>query len=248
MFEPQWEDDARPSDGLYMSNDKDQRTEHPSTVPQELVAITAGTYDKWKARDYTSARQTFTCFERLPLKLRLIIWKNALPGPRIVEVLYDHSSGKCWSTCPIPLVLQVNHESRTFPQKSYKRRFGTFRARPMTWFNAEIDQINIGVGNFGGVGDVHTTTWDPANTFSKLSFGQTATPLNISLLIQKSISPWMMTMSLIKESFSTCEISKSLRKYARGITSTSPSAMRQVRSESYTHGRCQKEVELCLGS
>ncbi|KAH6664426.1 hypothetical protein B0J14DRAFT_245553 [Halenospora varia] len=39
-----------------------------------------------------SRNQTFTCFPKLPLELRLKIWREALPGRRIVEIRTSHTS------------------------------------------------------------------------------------------------------------------------------------------------------------
>jgi hypothetical protein len=41
------------------------------------------------APDCTSVCETFTLFPKLPIELRLKIWEEALPGPRIIEIHHD---------------------------------------------------------------------------------------------------------------------------------------------------------------
>ncbi|CZR57265.1 uncharacterized protein PAC_07154 [Phialocephala subalpina] len=46
FFGLQWADVPLP-DGLYLPEDRDKRTPHPDTKPEEIFEATAGTYNKW---------------------------------------------------------------------------------------------------------------------------------------------------------------------------------------------------------
>jgi hypothetical protein len=58
----------------------------------------------------------FVLFPKLPIELRLQIWKFALPGPRIIDVFYLHPKG-ARTTTPIPSLLHVCQESRREVQR-----------------------------------------------------------------------------------------------------------------------------------
>ncbi|OTA61880.1 hypothetical protein K449DRAFT_434204 [Hypoxylon sp. EC38] len=77
----------------------------------------------------------FDRFPQLPIELRLKIWANNLPGPRIVEIKcnprstprVEQSNNKrirCTSTSPIPVNLHVCRESRLEASRRYQLLFG----------------------------------------------------------------------------------------------------------------------------
>ncbi|KAI9053188.1 hypothetical protein LZ554_003454 [Drepanopeziza brunnea f. sp. 'monogermtubi'] len=81
----------------------------------------------------------FQCFPKLPLELRLMIWRAALPGPRIILIedncfwTTDYDEKHCrnrntfnWTTVAIyriPTGMHVNQESRLEAQKHYDLAF-----------------------------------------------------------------------------------------------------------------------------
>jgi hypothetical protein len=71
---------------------------------------------------------TFTLFPRLPLELRLKIWRRAFPKPRLVHIGPSCSVCYCWSHdylkakvqhIPLLVTLRINSESRTETLKFY---------------------------------------------------------------------------------------------------------------------------------
>ncbi|KAH6724299.1 hypothetical protein BKA61DRAFT_588202 [Leptodontidium sp. MPI-SDFR-AT-0119] len=150
VFVPNWLYLPR-DDGVYISDDKDRRTPHPPSAPKHVVDFVASTY---KAKSATPCHgstscQTFTLFPKLPSELRLEVWKFALPGSRVVEVLYNASNGRsCYSSCPPPIHLSVSYEARQVALERYKLSFATLMSPPIIYFDMEIDQIYIGAGNF----------------------------------------------------------------------------------------------------
>lgn len=64
---------------------------------------------------------------------------------------------------PRSVSFATNHQSRTVALKAYKKRFGTSKAHAMTYFNSDIDQLYIGVGNF----TLHPSDLNIANIFLK---------------------------------------------------------------------------------
>ena len=69
----------------------------------------------------------FTLFPKLPIELRLKIWREALPGPRIIEAYYDYhessdgdiSDGVIRINQPPPVLLSVCFESREETLRQY---------------------------------------------------------------------------------------------------------------------------------
>jgi hypothetical protein len=68
-----------------------------------------------------------TLFPMLPVEIRLIIWRMALPGPRIVEVYLDQVTDKnsgpvddvIKTNTPPPTLMHVNFESRKVALEKY---------------------------------------------------------------------------------------------------------------------------------
>jgi hypothetical protein len=87
-----------------------------------------------------TTRDNFPQFSKLPTEIRLQIWKEAMPGPRVVEVylIEDQSQydGKTYyvadpaSRTPAPTILHINHESRREGLKIYSRIFSRSRLPP----------------------------------------------------------------------------------------------------------------------
>jgi hypothetical protein len=90
----------------------------------------------------------FRFFPRLPVEIRRMIWRHALPGPRLVELWYDEDMGSCTSPAPLPVCLWVCHESRTEAKLFYRLLFATDRAEATIYLDPHIDEVYLGVGNF----------------------------------------------------------------------------------------------------
>ncbi|KAH6720208.1 hypothetical protein BKA61DRAFT_569890 [Leptodontidium sp. MPI-SDFR-AT-0119] len=92
---------------------------------------------------------TFTLFPKFPLELRLMVWKEALPGPRMIGFLAkgsDESSatitGKTFQRpAPSdPVILFVNHESRSVSLSTYQLAFHHRLPKPV-YFNFSEDSV-----------------------------------------------------------------------------------------------------------
>jgi len=90
----------------------------------------------------------FQLFLKLPTELRQIIWRHALPGPRLVELLYDEDTGACTSRCPTPIVLWICSESRREAMRFYRPLFATERAEATIYLDPHTDELYLGIGNF----------------------------------------------------------------------------------------------------
>jgi hypothetical protein len=94
----------------------------------------------------------FSLFPQLPIELRLKIWRETLPGPRIVElpsVNIHQRSG--WS--PVlagPIALQINRESREQTLSFYKLCFSSLNhTSPGTYINFTVDTVFMARNTFG---------------------------------------------------------------------------------------------------
>ncbi len=112
------------------------------TVPQTSDIVSHVGDNGTAASDVVSLEcfSTFTSFPRLPLELRLAIWRFAAFEPRNVEVCtsnycnrpsaptYRDGSPRLlphfFSTCPIPGLLHANQESREEGLKHFQAEFG----------------------------------------------------------------------------------------------------------------------------
>ncbi|KAF8854118.1 hypothetical protein BDZ45DRAFT_806109 [Acephala macrosclerotiorum] len=87
--------------------------------------------------------QTFTCFPRLPLELRCLIWE-AMCQPRTVELEYDEDFPEGFSSRAMnPKVLEVCRESRKTVIDSYPLCFGSVFFPAKVRFNFAIDTLFI---------------------------------------------------------------------------------------------------------
>jgi hypothetical protein len=91
--------------------------------------------------------QLFTCFPKLPIELRLKIWKEALPGPRIlpVECRFNFVQGieqkHFIVTTPPPVAFHVSRESRQEALKKYTSRLDTTSNTSNFWIGPVNDTI-----------------------------------------------------------------------------------------------------------
>lgn len=92
----------------------------------------------------------FAPFPKLPLEIRRNIWVYALPGPRIINLLYDEVKEDCWSVASIPETLHVCQESRIEALRYYILTFGSkvaieesFEAVGRVYFDFAIDSVNF---------------------------------------------------------------------------------------------------------
>lgn len=103
-------------------------------------------YDaKTRISFFSSAFSTFTLFHKLPIELRLKIWKFAQPGPRNVLIVYD-SPYSATSKEPPPALLAVNREARQVALKSYRLLFDGSDVQlkiKRLFINPEIDVLII---------------------------------------------------------------------------------------------------------
>jgi hypothetical protein len=85
---------------------------------------------------------TFTCFPRLPLELRLAIWEKAANIPRIIVLHQEpYRTYGCVKVCEqrsmdsIPITLRICSESRNATFGRYNLIFGshTFQTDPLPW-------------------------------------------------------------------------------------------------------------------
>jgi hypothetical protein len=83
--------------------------------------------------------ETFTLFPKLATELRLKVWKMVLPGPRVVVVEYSKKTKLPFSPARIPVILQVNRESRDEALKSYTLAFGLDGADGKIFFDFSND-------------------------------------------------------------------------------------------------------------
>jgi hypothetical protein len=94
----------------------------------------------------------FPLFSKLPIELRLMIWNEALPGPRLVDANFQFEDGEfpfgsdlvsCTTRTPPPAVLGVCHESRAEALKRYNLCFATWGGRTTTYFDLQVDTLFI---------------------------------------------------------------------------------------------------------
>lgn len=91
-------------------------------------------------KSFQSDSNQFRQFLELPIVLQNLIWALALPGPRIVPILYKIKSKGLMSPCAIPTMLQVCQGSRKVALSSgYELAFATSKQAPSIYFNFAID-------------------------------------------------------------------------------------------------------------
>jgi hypothetical protein len=98
----------------------------------------------------TTYKKRFTLFPKFPKELRVMVWKQAIPGPRIVEITrsFRHRPGstnrefQLKARTTIPAMLHVNSEAREIAQKIYKPLFKKVLGHAI-YFNPDIDFFYI---------------------------------------------------------------------------------------------------------
>lgn len=99
-----------------------------------------------------SSKPKFTLFPKLPAEIRLMIWKAALPGPRLVDVNFQFEDSEfafgsnlasCASPTPPPTLLSVCHESRTEALKHYSLCFAVGSEEVGVFCDLKIDTLFI---------------------------------------------------------------------------------------------------------
>ncbi|EPE37064.1 hypothetical protein GLAREA_09227 [Glarea lozoyensis ATCC 20868] len=89
---------------------------------------------------------TFHHFRKLPVEIRLIIWRKACGTPRVVEIIYNPNRRK-WNKFPsrtlTPALLHVCREARTEGLKCYEMLpgYGDRNQYRETYVNWEVDYI-----------------------------------------------------------------------------------------------------------
>ncbi|KAN0112358.1 hypothetical protein V8E51_005309 [Hyaloscypha variabilis] len=92
----------------------------------------------------------FTCFKKLAPELRIIIWKFAMPGANVVEILVDEGRDEDYNMTiipcahyKVPTLLQVSRESRGFALQIYTKILpNSFSDKPV-FFNLDVDVLSI---------------------------------------------------------------------------------------------------------
>ena len=86
----------------------------------------------------------FHLFKKLPPNLRHKIWKHNLPGPRLVELVYDEDKEAYVTNAPIIANLSVCCDSRIQALKEYPLCFAVFGDNAMVPFNFKKDTLLLG--------------------------------------------------------------------------------------------------------
>ncbi|KAJ5033357.1 uncharacterized protein L3040_008475 [Drepanopeziza brunnea f. sp. 'multigermtubi'] len=84
----------------------------------ELSALSDG-----NAMENGLASNKFTCFPRLPLEIRRLIWKATLPGRRIVSLTPSFYDGASAPPAELPVAFFINQESRSVASRHYYLMF-----------------------------------------------------------------------------------------------------------------------------
>lgn len=82
---------------------------------------------------------TFHPFPRLPLELRLKIWRSSLPGPRLIRISVEDGSFK--SNTPHPLGLQICKESREETLRIYQLSIAVEPSKNHIYINTDHDGL-----------------------------------------------------------------------------------------------------------
>ncbi|KAF8860143.1 hypothetical protein BDZ45DRAFT_724857 [Acephala macrosclerotiorum] len=64
--------------------------------------------------------EEFHLFPKLSLDLKFKVWDYMMPGPRLIEVIWNEERG-LHTNCPLPVVLSASAESRTLALRKYKK-------------------------------------------------------------------------------------------------------------------------------
>jgi hypothetical protein len=83
--------------------------------------------------------RSFTLFPKLPLEIRMMIWKQTLE-PRDIEIYFAPNRG-FFTPIRGPVALRVNKESRNTVEPLYPLSFGNVIYQPRVRFNFSIDTL-----------------------------------------------------------------------------------------------------------
>jgi hypothetical protein len=106
------------------------------------------------------SERTFSLFPKLPPELRNKIWKLSLPGPRIIRITHDPRNmatvkiqeigagpSPFWrakaNAGPVPALLHVNKEARSFASKYYSLTFEKQTQGRPVYFDATRDTLHL---------------------------------------------------------------------------------------------------------
>ncbi|TGO41900.1 hypothetical protein BHYA_0015g00630 [Botrytis hyacinthi] len=106
-------------------------------------------------------RATFTCFMKLPLEIRVMVWEASLPGPWVVFLrptrILKWKISTLWRTHEVTHVpdyvfessspvtaLYVCRESFNIASTRYTQTFASLESPFKTWFNFDVDTLYIG--------------------------------------------------------------------------------------------------------
>jgi len=118
------------------------------------VQLSSDTGENGGSSDSGATLDTFHPFPRLPVEIRLKIWKNALPGRRVVEIDFDRVAG--WyparEATPEPSsLLRVCKESREEFQRVYSAqiprktlyRWKSYSITPVCYLDPNFDVLYV---------------------------------------------------------------------------------------------------------
>ncbi|TGO41392.1 hypothetical protein BHYA_0022g00310 [Botrytis hyacinthi] len=92
-----------------------------------------------------SPRSTSFAFSTLPPEIRLMIWKSLIPAPQTIRITDNAMRHNRAHSRQNPVVLHVNHESRTEALKHLKRLFGGVNGNGypvhFKYFNPSLDLL-----------------------------------------------------------------------------------------------------------
>ena len=116
------------------------------SAPQHVKDVFSGTYCTSQPQ-LNLVPSKFTFFPKLPSELRVMVWRHSMPGARIVELFWNEDTGICTSTCPPPITLSISREARSVALAYYKLCFQMGDAQPRIYFDMDIDELYLGIGN-----------------------------------------------------------------------------------------------------
>jgi hypothetical protein len=94
------------------------------------------------SRSSDANKPKFTLFPKLPVKLRLKIWKESYE-PRIIELRTRRSTRYDFVSPKFPAALHANKEARLEAMKDYKMSFKHRQCRRPILFNFSLDTLHI---------------------------------------------------------------------------------------------------------
>ncbi|CZT51355.1 uncharacterized protein RSE6_12487 [Rhynchosporium secalis] len=102
----------------------------------------------------------FSLFTRLPAELRYLIWRFAIPGPRVISIkpavrnthgfiiASEVKTAKFKAVTSVPAMLHAAHESRTVALKYYDIAFEEHPKIPTMFFSYDQDYLHLNIYSF----------------------------------------------------------------------------------------------------